>query len=109
MNLVFKNETFRDDFTFSNSPAAIKRFPFPFHEDKYMYSVNIEPHGSGPKGSPFEFPIDIDEHYVSEMADRAKVLEQDPKRWTPVYFAAEFAATYRLFNALNRLFLTRAR
>ncbi|HEX2840492.1 DUF3445 domain-containing protein [Hyphomicrobium sp.] len=80
MNLVFKNETFRDDFTFSNSPAAIRRFPFPFHEDKYMYSVNIEPHVPGPKGSPFEFPIDIDEHYVSEMADRAKVLEQDPKR-----------------------------
>ena len=33
----------------------------------------------------------------------------DGLAWTPVYFAAEFAATYRLFNALNRLFLTRAR
>jgi SAM-dependent methyltransferase len=30
---------------------------------------------------------------------------QDPKRWSPAYFAAEFSATYRLFNALNRLFL----
>jgi len=32
----FKNETFRDDFTFKNSPAAIARFPFPFDRDEYM-------------------------------------------------------------------------
>jgi dimethylamine monooxygenase subunit A len=80
MGLLFKDESFRDDFTFSNSPAAIKRFPFPFHEDKYMYSVNIEPHVPGPKGSVYEFPIDIDEHYVSEMRDRALVLKDDPLR-----------------------------
>jgi glycine cleavage system T protein len=80
MGLVFKDETFRDDFTFSNSPAAIRRFPFPFHEDAYMYAVNIEPHVPGPKGSVYEFPIDIDEHYVSEMRDRALVLEKDPLR-----------------------------
>jgi hypothetical protein len=80
MVLAFKNETFRDDFTFSNSPASIKRFPFPFHEDKYMYAVNIEPHVAGPKGSVYEFPIDIDEHYVSEMRDRALVLDADPGR-----------------------------
>jgi hypothetical protein len=80
MVLAFKNETFRDDFTFSNSPAAIRRFPFPFHEDKYMYAVNIEPHVPGPKGSVYEFPIDIDEHYVSEMRDRALVLDADPGR-----------------------------
>ena len=80
MGLTFKNETFRDDFTFSNSPARIRRFPFPFHEDKYMYAVNIEPHMPGPKGSVYEFPFDIDEHYVSEMRDRALVLEADPGR-----------------------------
>ncbi len=80
MNKFFKDETFRDDFTFSNSPAAIKRFPFPFWEDKYRYSVNIEPHTAGPKGSVFEFPIDIDEHYVSDMRDRALVLKEDPLR-----------------------------
>lgn len=80
MTLTFKEETFRDDFTFSNSPKAIRRFPFPFHEDKYMYSVNIEPHTPGAQGSAFEFPIDIDEHYVSEMRDRALVLEADPRR-----------------------------
>ena len=80
MVLAFKNETFRDDFTFSNSPESIRRFPFPFHEDKYMYAVNIEPHVAGPKGSVYEFPIDIDEHYVSEMRDRALVLDADPGR-----------------------------
>ena len=36
MNIKFKNETFRDDYTFKNSPEAIRRFPFPFNEDKYM-------------------------------------------------------------------------
>lgn len=80
MGLIFKQETYRDDYTFSNSPAAIKRFPFPFPEDKYMYSVNIEPHTPGPKGSVFEFPIDIDEHYVADMRDRAITLKLDPLR-----------------------------
>jgi hypothetical protein len=75
MNMTFKDETFRNDFTFSNSPAAIERFPFPFWEDKYMYSVNIEPHVSTAKGSIYEFPFDIDEHYVSDMRDRALVLK----------------------------------
>ena len=42
------------------------------------------------------------------IAEIGKFLaEQDSKRWTSAHFAAEFAATYRLFNALNRLFLGR--
>ena len=45
-----------------------------------MYSVNIEQHMPGPTKSPFEFPIDIDEHYVAEMHDRSLVLDQDPGR-----------------------------
>ena len=76
----FKDETFRDDFTFKNSPAAIARFPFPFDRDDYMYSVNMEPHISGRPGSVFEKTFDVDEHYVSEMIDRAKVLAEDPLR-----------------------------
>lgn len=80
MTLHFKRESFRDDFTFSNSPEAIRRFPFPFEKDEYMYSVNIEQHMPGPAKSPFEFPIDIDEHYVAEMHDRALVLKDDPGR-----------------------------
>jgi hypothetical protein len=80
MNIEFKEESFRDDFTFRNSPAAIRRFPFPFHEDSYMYSVNMEPHVKGAPGSAFESLIDVDEHYISEMKDRAAVLKEDPLR-----------------------------
>jgi hypothetical protein len=81
MNTFFKDETFRDDFTFQNSPEAVARFPFPYWEDKYMYSVNMEPHvKAGAPGSVYEFPIDIDEHYVSDMRDRALVLAEDPLR-----------------------------
>lgn len=80
MTLAFNAETFRDDFTFTNSPHAIRRFPFPFDRDEYMYAVNIEPHTAGPVGSVFEFPIDVDEHYVAEMHDRALVLAEDPLR-----------------------------
>ncbi|TBU97839.1 heme-dependent oxidative N-demethylase family protein [Stutzerimonas kirkiae] len=81
MSVVMKPlETYRDDFTFSNSPQAIARFPFPFPEDNYMYSVNIEPATPREPGSVFEHWFDIDEHYVSEMAERARVLERDPDR-----------------------------
>ena len=80
MGIEFKNETFRDDFTFRNSEKAILRFPFPFHEDKYMYAVNIEPHVSVRPGSVYEFAFDVDEHYIGEMEDRAKVLKEDPLR-----------------------------
>jgi len=76
MGLDFNQETFRNDFTFRNSPKAIRRFPFPFHEDGYMYSVNPEPHVPGPKGSVFEHTFDVDEHYVAEMRDRIKVMRQ---------------------------------
>ena len=44
MTIQFNDETFRDDYSFHNSDRAIKRFPFPFHEDSYMYSVNMEQH-----------------------------------------------------------------
>jgi dimethylamine monooxygenase subunit A len=81
MGLVFKtDETFRDNFVFGKTPEGIRHFPFPFHEDKYMYAVNIEPHTKGPVGSATEFAIDVDEHYVAEMAERALVLKEDPLR-----------------------------
>ena len=79
MALNFKQESFRDDYTYKNSAEAIKRFPFPFPEDQYMYSVNIEQHPGGPKGSPFEFAFDVDEHYVSEMKDREITLADSPE------------------------------
>ncbi len=80
MSAVFKLESFRNDFSFSNSPAAIRRFPLPFAEDEYMYSVNIEPHLPGPRDSVLEFAFDVDEHYVAECRERAIVLAEDPRR-----------------------------
>lgn len=80
MTIKFRQETFRDDFTFRNSPENIRRFPFPFDRDAYMYAVNMEPHVRGPANSVFENLIDVDEHYVAEMHDRALVLKEDPLR-----------------------------
>jgi hypothetical protein len=80
MSLQFNDETYRDDYSFRNSERAIKRFPFPFHEDSYMYSVNVEQHSGGPDGSVYENRFDVDEHYVSEMRERALVLADDPLR-----------------------------
>ncbi|PNG27667.1 dimethylamine monooxygenase subunit alpha [Methylocella silvestris] len=81
MNQRFKPaETFRRDFTFRNSDEAVLRFPFPFPEDSYMYSVNIEPHTPGGPTAAFQAAFDVDEHYVAECAERAIVLEEDPGR-----------------------------
>lgn len=82
MAIEFKpHETFRDDFVYSNSQQAIRRFPFPFADDTFMYSVNIEPHLPGPPGSCCEFPIDIDEHYIAECRERAICLETTTDRY----------------------------
>jgi hypothetical protein len=81
MTVAFRDETFRDTYTYCNSPEAVRRFPFPFAEDRYQYAVNIEPHRPGPPGSVYEFPLDIDEHYVSECRDRRITLERDPGRY----------------------------
>src|SRR3984893_12474096 len=82
MNGKFKpHETFRDDFSYRTTPEAIRRFPLPFPEDSYMYSVNIEPHLPGPVGSVTEFAFDVDEHYVAEGRERAIVLASEPLRY----------------------------
>ena len=80
MTIQFNEETFRDNYTYHNSDWAINRFPFPFPEDSYMYSVNMEQHRGGPEGSIYEKRFDVDEHYVAEMKDRALVLSEDPLR-----------------------------
>lgn len=81
MSIAFKpDESFRDAYTYRNSDEAILRFPFPFPEDRYMYSVNIEPHTSGAPGTVLRAAFDIDEHYIAECRDRALTLERDPLR-----------------------------
>jgi len=80
MAIAFKQETFRGEYTYANSDAAIRRFPFPFAQDSYMYSVNMEPHTKGAVGSVFENAFDIDEHYLAECEDRRITLARDPQR-----------------------------
>ena len=74
------DESFRDDFQLRHSDAGILRFPFPFAEDRYQYSVNIEPHQAPGPTAAFNAAFDIDEHYIAECRERALVLEQDPDR-----------------------------
>lgn len=73
------NENMHDQFSYENSLKAIQRFPFPFPEDQYMYSVNIEPVTSKPN-TIFEHWFDVNEHYMTEMQERALTLKQDSKR-----------------------------
>jgi dimethylamine monooxygenase subunit A len=51
----------------SNSPEAIKNFPFPFTSDSYIYSVNIQPVTN-------EALFDVDEHYQYEIKERDRIL-----------------------------------
>lgn len=78
---AFNEETFRGDYSFRNSAKGIQRFPFPFEQDHYMYSVNIEPHQPGQPGAITEHAFDIDEHYVAECEDKRLTLEQDSQRY----------------------------
>ncbi len=81
MNLILKpSETFRENFSVRNSDAAILRFPFPFHQDSYMYAVNLEPHVRGGPTAAYDAVFDLDEHYIGEYEDRALVLAEDPAR-----------------------------
>ncbi|MGF1582906.1 MAG: DUF3445 domain-containing protein [Gemmataceae bacterium] len=105
MSILFKpDETFRGDFHYSNSPEAIRRFPFPFDDDQYMYSVNIEPHTGGAPGSCFEFPIDVDEHYIAECRERAICLDTTPHRYMslPHMTTAQWDALELIMTSLAR-------
>ena len=99
-----REETFRDDFRYRNSDAAILRFPFPFAEDSYMYSVNIEPHVRGGPTGAFQAAFDVDEHYVAECRERALVLEQDPNRCIvlPHMMAAQWDTLELIMESLAR-------
>lgn len=70
-------------FEFTNSNFAIERFPFPFDHlissdsvQPFQYSANIEAHNRGVVGSVTEHYFDIDEHYFTEIHERARVLDK---------------------------------
>jgi len=104
MSITFKHETFREDYTYQNSAKAIKRFPFPFPQDAYMYSVNIEPHRAGVKDSVYEFTFDVDEHYVAECEDRSITLANSSNRYIslPHMMDAQWDVLELLMTSLAR-------
>ncbi len=69
--------------TLTVTDPALERFPFPFDADTYMYSVNVEEaeqarsNGIGHWG---RHVYDVDEHYLAEVAERARILAADPAR-----------------------------
>lgn len=67
----------------ASTPTARQRFPFPFTEDRYRYSTNVEPAGqpvSTAAGAWGDVMVDIDEHYHDELTERAVILAADPSR-----------------------------
>jgi hypothetical protein len=81
MQLAFNDETFRDDYPYANSVAGIKRLLFPYAEDEYMYSVNIEPPTKVKAGLVSAYSFDIDEHYLAECRDKALSVVHDSWRY----------------------------
>ncbi|MFC4002473.1 DUF3445 domain-containing protein [Prauserella oleivorans] len=64
-------------------PARIAQFPFPFRADTYRYSTNVEPARvpvSTEAGEWGAAILHIDEHYKSELDERARILRGDPSR-----------------------------
>ncbi len=106
MNAVFKpDETYRRDFSFRNGAQAIRRFPFPFPEDRYMYSgQTIEPHVAGPKGSIVEYAFDVDEHYVAECRERELMLAAEPLRFQalPHMMSSQWDCLELIMESLSR-------
>lgn len=66
-----------------SAPDLLRTFPFPFPTETYRYSTNVEPAGTAvqtPVGRWGERVIDIDSEYEAELAERSRILAQDPSR-----------------------------
>lgn len=70
-------QSMRDTYTFSNSAIAIARFPYPWQEDTFAYSVNVVDHPSSDSNSVFKHNFDIDEHYLSEIEEKNLALQYE--------------------------------
>jgi hypothetical protein len=67
-----------------SAPDLLRNFPFPFPAETYRYSTNVEPAGSAvdtPAGRWGGRVIDIDSEYEPELAERERILAQDPGRY----------------------------
>ncbi|WP_349828537.1 heme-dependent oxidative N-demethylase family protein [Brevibacterium litoralis] len=80
-------------------------FPFPFRDEIYRYSANLEPGGKEvptAAGAWGREVIVVDAHYEAELAERARILDRDPTRHasSPHMRTAEWDA---LTHVLGRL------
>ena len=61
----------------------VSGFPFPFPEDRYRYSTNVEP-ARAPVATPVgqwgATVLDVDGEYHHELAERRAILDADPGR-----------------------------
>lgn len=61
----------------------LQRFPWPFPQDTYRYSTNVEPalrHVATEAGGWGGRMLEIDADYRAELAERRSILERDPSR-----------------------------
>lgn len=62
----------------------LAHFPFPFVADTYRYATNIGPAGAEvatPAGTWGGRVLDVDCEYMSELAERQRILTADPSRY----------------------------
>ncbi|MBD0862783.1 DUF3445 domain-containing protein [Gordonia sp. zg691] len=67
----------------TGSADLIAGFPFPFPEDRYRYSTNVEPASTPvitPAGQWGAAVVDVDSEYCAELDRRAMILAADPTR-----------------------------
>lgn len=74
------SDAFQAPYAYANSPAMVRRFPYPFASDTYELGVHAEQHDGTGETEAFRALFDIDEHYHQELANRRDVLARDPLR-----------------------------
>ncbi|MDS1113303.1 DUF3445 domain-containing protein [Gordonia westfalica] len=99
--------------TIHNTTAAaqieadlVAGFPFPFPEDRYRYSTNVEPAEqlvTTPAGQWGTGVVDIDAEYRAELDQRAVILAADPTRHAvlPHMVPAAWDAMFTLMRELD--------
>ena len=100
-----------------SAPDLVASFPFPYTGDSYRYSTNIAPAGgvvATATGQWGQRVVDIDSEYGHELAERRRILADDPSRhavlphmrvacWdTMLALMAELATAYPATMSLTR-------
>lgn len=70
--------------TLSSSRDLVETFPFPFVDDTYRYSTNVEPargQVATAAGQWGDAVVVVDSEYEHELAERARILVSDPSRY----------------------------